>query len=117
MEAGSSHDKRAPEPLGVVQRFVNSLDLDEGREELGTPEELSSWLVERGLMAAGEPVTDGDVRRAIEVREGLRSLLLAHNGAPRDDAAVARLDRASARAGLRAGFEPGQPPALVPDAT
>ena len=113
-----SHEasKPAPEPLALVQRFVNSLDLDDGDEELATPESLRDWLAERGLLSADERVSEGDLRRAIDVREGLRALLLANNGEELDDAAVERLERASSRAGVRVTFTPGGQPELVPDA-
>jgi predicted RNA-binding Zn ribbon-like protein len=117
MISESDPEKRAPQPLGLVQRFVNSVDLEDGKEELTSADALREWLAGRGLMGAEEPVTDGDLRRAIDVREGLRALLLAHNGAPLDEVAVARLDRAAGRAGLRLRFEPGLAPGLAPDAT
>jgi predicted RNA-binding Zn ribbon-like protein len=113
----SSHEssKPAPEPLALVQRFVNSLDLDPYDEELTSPEALREWLSERGLMTADDPVSEGDLRRAVDVREGLRALLLANNGAEMDGAAVERLDRAASRAGVRLSFAHGDPE-LVPDA-
>jgi predicted RNA-binding Zn ribbon-like protein len=113
----SDSDKRAPEPLGVVQRFVNSIDLEEGEEELSSPETLRDWLAQRELMEPDHPVGEGDLRRAVDVREGIRALLLAQNGEPLDTAAVARLDRAAGRAGVRVRFQPGSAPELSPDAT
>ena len=108
--------KPAPEPLSLIQRFVNSVDYDHLDEELETPEALRAWLAERGLMSSDEPVSEGDLRRAIEVREGLRALLLQNNGEPLDEAAVERLERAASRAGVRISFAPGGEPELVPDA-
>ena len=113
-----SHEasKPAPEPLALVQRFVNSLDLDHGDEELRGPDNLRDWFAERGLISADERVSEGDLRRAIDVREGLRALLLANNGAELDKAAVDRLDRAASRAGVRVSFDANGEPELVPDA-
>jgi predicted RNA-binding Zn ribbon-like protein len=108
--------KPAPDPLYLVQRFVNSLDIDHGDEELQTPSALRGWLAERGLLSADEAVSEGDLRRAIDVREGLRALLLANNGEELDEAAVERLERASSRAGVRVTFSEGGRPELVPDA-
>ena len=107
MVAETSPEKRAPEPLHLVQRFVNSVDLEDGEEELTSPGALREWLGSRGLMAGDDPVSDGDLRRAVDVREGLRALLLANNGEGFDAAAVERLDRAASRAGLRLRFGPG----------
>jgi predicted RNA-binding Zn ribbon-like protein len=108
--------KPAPEPLDLVQRFVNSLDMDHEDEELARPDQLREWLAERGLMSADEPVSEGDLRRALDVREGLRALLLANNGEPLDEAAVKRLERAASRAGVRLSFGQAGRPELVPDA-
>ncbi len=71
--------KTAPEPLRLVQRFVNTVDLEHGREWLATPEELTDWCRERGLRFEGR-VTEADLRRAIEIREALRALARANNG-------------------------------------
>jgi predicted RNA-binding Zn ribbon-like protein len=109
----SSTAKTAPEPLYLVQRFVNSRDVESGEDELASAETLRAWFAERGLMSSVEPVTAADVRRAVDVREGLRALLLEHNGHPRDDERVRRLDRAAGRASVRVRFEPGHDPELV----
>ena len=112
-----SPQKRAPGALHLVQRFVNSVDLETGEEELATPEGLRDWLAERELVRSDEPVTEGDLRRAVDIREGLRALLLANNGHPLDRQAVERLNRASSRAGVRLSFDADGSPALEPDAT
>ena len=109
-------EKRAPAPLDVLQRFVNSVDLETGEEELDSPEALAAWLAERELMGVAEPVTGGDLRRAIDVREGLRAILLANNGHPLDSTAVERLDAATSRAGLRLAFDAAGSADLEPDA-
>ena len=108
-------EKHAPGDLFLVQRFVNSAELDVPDEELTSPEALREWLAERGLMEAGEPVTEGDLRRALDVREGLRALLLANNGGEVDEAAVERMNRAASRAGLVLQAADGVP-RLVPEA-
>ncbi len=110
----SSPEKTAPQPLELVQRFVNSIDLENGEDELESPEALRSWFTERGLIGPREPVGRADLRRALEVREGLRAMLLQNNGLPLDAGRVARLDRAAARAGVRLQFRPGGDPELVP---
>jgi predicted RNA-binding Zn ribbon-like protein len=112
----SAPDKRAPEPLYLVQRFVNSVDHDDGEEELTSPESLRAWLAERELIDADQSVAEADLRRAVDVREGLRALLLANNGHPLDVAAVDRLNRAAGRAGLFVRFGEEGAPDLEPDA-
>jgi predicted RNA-binding Zn ribbon-like protein len=106
-------EKTAPEPLRLVQRFVNSVDLESGEDELTGPEELSAWLAERELIERDQPVTAADLRRALDVREGLRALLMANNGMAADEDRVVRLDQAAARAGVRVAFRPGARPELA----
>jgi predicted RNA-binding Zn ribbon-like protein len=113
----STPAKTAPQPLYLVQRFINSVDRETGEDELESPEALSSWLAERELLDPAEGVTEADLARALDVREGLRAVLLANNGLPLDEARVDRLDRAVRRAGVRVRFQPGRDPELVPDST
>jgi predicted RNA-binding Zn ribbon-like protein len=109
--------KAAPGELELVRNFVNTLDIDDALDDLGTPEEVRRWFSERELMDPDEPVTEGDLRRALDVREGLRALLLANNGSPFDAGAIERLDRAASRAGLRLRFHAGGCAEFEPDAT
>jgi predicted RNA-binding Zn ribbon-like protein len=113
----STPEKTAPQPLYLVQRFINSVDLESGEDELVSADALRDWLSERGLLGAGESVSDSDLERALDVREGLRALLLVHNGLPLDEEKVKRLDRAVGGADVRLRFRPGEEPELVPDAT
>ena len=111
----STPEKTAPAPLELVQRFVNSVDLDTGEDELAGPDQLRDWLAERDLIGRDESVSEADLRRAIDVREGLRALLMANNGLPFDEERVARLNRASERARLRVAFRGNAEPALTPE--
>ena len=104
----TSEAKAAPEPLYLVQRFVNSVDLETGEDELQTPEALRDWFAERGLLGGDDRVTAADLKRAIDVREGLRAVLLQNNGLPLDEELVERLDRAVGRASVRVRFAPDQ---------
>ncbi len=113
----STPAKTAPQPLYLVQRFVNSVDLETGEDELANPDALRHWFAERGLMDADDPVSRADFTRAIDVREGLRAVLLQNNGQPLDKEAVERLDRAVGRAAVRVRFSPGRDPELVTDAS
>jgi predicted RNA-binding Zn ribbon-like protein len=111
----STPEKTAPAPLELVQRFVNSIDLESGEDELDRPDQLRDWLAERDLIGRDERVTEADLRRAVDVREGLRALLMANNGLAFDEERVARLNRASERAGLRVAFEGHAEPSLTPE--
>src|SRR4051812_22672584 len=106
MAPGSSvPEKSAPGALELVQRFVNSVDLETGEDELAGPDELRAWLAERELIGPDQPVSRADFERAIDVREGLRALLLANNGQLLHEERVARLNRAAERAGVRVVFK------------
>ena len=114
----SAPEKTAPDPLRLVQRFINSAEIHESRptdEELVSPEALRDWLVERDLMDGSEPVSDDDLARALDVREGLRALLMAHNGEPLDRALLERLDRVARRVQVHVCFGENAEPELVAD--
>jgi hypothetical protein len=72
---------RAPAPgaLRLVQRFVNTVDFENGIEELTDPVALEHALDAIGL-PAGERLGPSDLERALRVREALRALLLGNNG-------------------------------------
>lgn len=93
----------------LIIDFVNTRDLLRDEEHLGTPEALSDWLSERGLVEAGAPATERQLDEARAVREALRVLLAAQNEVPGDvDAASAEIDRAAGRAGLIVRCEGGE---------
>ena len=110
----STPDKRAPEPLRFVQQFVNTAELDEDAEDLTSPEALRDWMSARELADADADVTDADLRRALDIREGLRAVLYTHNGGERDQGALDLLEHAAARASLRATFAGDCAPRLTP---
>jgi predicted RNA-binding Zn ribbon-like protein len=89
----------SPEPLALVQRFVNSTDLENEREWLSTPDELTAWFRKAGIPADG-PFGEADVARAHELREALRALLQANNGRPLSRDAVSTFNAAAAAARL-----------------
>jgi predicted RNA-binding Zn ribbon-like protein len=99
---------RAPAPgdLGLVQSFVNTLwDLDHDHEEqLRSPAELAAWLAEHHLLEAGTKLKTADLKRTLDVREGLRAMLFVNNGATRDQEAIERLNRALGRTALAVRF-------------
>jgi predicted RNA-binding Zn ribbon-like protein len=86
----------APASLALVQAFVNTFwDLDRhGTDRLGDAPALAEWLSTRGLLEPGTRLSEADQGRALAVREGLRALLLANNGAAPDAAKIAQLNRA-----------------------
>src|SRR5215218_10437138 len=83
--------KVAPEPLRLVQRFVNTSDAEHGREWLPDAATLERWLEEAGLGTVS--ARDSDLVRAHELRSALRSLLAANNGSAIEADAVETVNR------------------------
>ena len=81
----------APEPLRLVQRFVNTVDTEHGREWWPTQEAFAAWLAEHSLPAIA------DFRRALELRGSLQALLRANNGHELEPDTVAAVSRAAER--------------------
>jgi len=109
---------RAPGSLGLVQDFVNTLEMeprDDDIEQLGTSAALTAWLTDRGLLA-GSSAGDADLALALDVREAIRRLLFANNGGPTHDADLALLNRVAEETGLRPRFEAGGGVVLEPAA-
>jgi predicted RNA-binding Zn ribbon-like protein len=90
----------------LIRDFVNTWDILDGVEELGTLAELTAWLDGHGLVRGDAHATASDLRRAVELREALRRLLLANTGLEVDTpSAFAVLDRAARRAKIELCFE------------
>ncbi len=94
----------APGDLELVRAFVNTVDLEAGPEQLTDPAALAAWLRTHGLIAEADPVGGDDLQRALRLREALRALCWANNGADLAPAAAETLDGAAERAGLRVRF-------------
>jgi predicted RNA-binding Zn ribbon-like protein len=103
----SASRQAAPGALALVQAFVNTLEYEQSglhREALRTPDELRAWLHGHGLLEDGAPPSERDLRRARDVREALRALLLGNNGEAISADAVATLNRVAADACLVVQF-------------
>jgi predicted RNA-binding Zn ribbon-like protein len=90
--------------LGLIQAFVNTVDLEDGPEELTDPNTLSAWLVARRLMEPGQVASATDLTHAIAVREAIRGVIGANSGAAVYPLDVATLNGAIAASRLRARF-------------
>jgi predicted RNA-binding Zn ribbon-like protein len=109
--------QQAPGALEHVRAFVNTVDIEQGTEALSSPPALIEWLRERELLDAGASATELDLRHAVELREALRAILLAHNGGGEVPAAAARtLDETAARADLQLRFLADGTPVIGPRA-
>jgi predicted RNA-binding Zn ribbon-like protein len=111
-----SKNQQAPGELEVVREFVNTIDIEDGREQLQTASALAAWLAQHELSSPGVRATRADLANAIELREALRALLLANNGSPPPAQAGKALDDAVGRARLRLRFELDGATRLEPEA-
>jgi len=93
--------------------LVNTVDREHGPDLFDDVAGLTDWLAARGLLDPGAAPEPADLEPARVLREALRSLMHANNGAPEDPEARAALDAAAAAAELRPTF-PGEGPELVP---
>ena len=89
----SDPEPRTPAPgsLLLVQQFLNSTDLPDGVDELGTPPLAAEWLAR----VTGVPVTVSEKQHArlVATREALRDLLEAHTGDNVDPGVRVRLQK------------------------
>ena len=106
--------KPAPPHLQLVQEFVNTLDIEEGTDELEAPADLARWCAARSLAVAPDGVTAAGLAAALELREALRGMLEAHTGVAVQSADVAAANRVAARAVLVVAFDEEGAPALAP---
>jgi predicted RNA-binding Zn ribbon-like protein len=109
--------KGPPGPLALVQALVNT-QYGQGRRahvELTSPEQLRDWLVAHRLLADDTPVTEGDFRRVLLLREALRSLLRANNETEMLASQVEVLNRLTSNAPLTVRFHHDGLPTLEPD--
>jgi predicted RNA-binding Zn ribbon-like protein len=95
--------------LDLIRDFVNTRDLLDAEEHLATREELAGWWVEHGLLSEPVAVSASDLRRAQELREALRLLLLANNEVEVDQTGPsAVLEAVARRARLELRFDDGR---------
>jgi predicted RNA-binding Zn ribbon-like protein len=112
----AEHDYNRPAPgeLELVRLLVNTADLEDGTDDLADAEALGGWLREHGLAGAEDSFGAADLERVIAFREGVRRLLLSHNGGELDPEAVATLDGLAGESCVHVEFGAGGAPRLVP---
>src|SRR5271165_7667491 len=92
----STEKQPAPNGLSLVIDYVNTLDRETGSDQIATPAELARWLHAHGLLddQAAAGVGEGELRRALALREELRERMLANNAElPADWLALDRIAR------------------------
>lgn len=100
---GQGPGERAPAPgsLGSLQAFVNTNNLNTGRDLLSDPATLAAWATANGLLSRHTVVTQEGWLLAIELREALRDLLAANNGKRVDQRAIGAFNQCAGRIGLQ----------------
>src|SRR2546423_1041194 len=91
---------QAPEPLRLVQRVLNTADIEAGADELADVAGARRWLVANRLLARGDAFGEADRELLVEVRETLRRLAHANQERGTDAAALRLLNEHASRAPL-----------------
>src|SRR5919205_1734866 len=93
---------KAPGRLELLQRFVNTHnhDLPTDWDRIGNAKKAQTWLREKGLTAASDRISAADAARLRELREAVRSLVMANHGGQPDPAAIELVRAASSSARL-----------------
>lgn len=107
-------DQQAPGRLEILREFINTLDVEKGADELGSPEEVAAWFRSAGLTVSEEPVTSDDLDDLQRLRESLRDLLHAESHGQDDPEARAVLNDLAARVRLQPEFVGGGTFRLAP---
>ena len=110
-------EREAPGDLGLIQAFVNTVDLGDGPEAFKDPNTLKAWLVARGLIDEGASVGFDDLKHAIAVREAVRAVIGTNSSYPVYPVDVATLNEAATASRLRPRFGPEGRPRLEPEVT
>jgi predicted RNA-binding Zn ribbon-like protein len=95
----------APEPLRLVQAFVNTLDIENGVEELDSPRALDETFARIGVGDGVPRQDEAGLKTALAAREALRSLALANNGVEVVPAALRELERVAGAARFTVRFD------------
>jgi predicted RNA-binding Zn ribbon-like protein len=103
-----------PHELDLVIDFVNTLDLEQGTDEL-VGHGVDEWFAAHNLRAPeATPLDDRERGHAIRLREALRALMLANNGGAPDDRAGGELEQIARRGELGIHFAPDGAVTLAP---
>lgn len=114
----AKHDSSPPAPgaLELLQRFTNLHEHDVEGVHVDPPAEMiRTFLVARALLSDGERFTEDDREIYLEVRDAIRSLIVAGDGERIPPTHAQTLDRVSRAAGLHPHFHAAQAPTLEPE--
>jgi predicted RNA-binding Zn ribbon-like protein len=107
---------KAPGRLALLQRFVNTHnhDFPPDWDRIGRPDTARAWLRRTGLLAPDDAISDGDVARLQELREAIRTLVVANGRGRPPEPALATIRRAALAARLRVAVDDAGATSLEP---
>ena len=92
-----------PPELWLVESFLNSVDVESGRDDLDTLPRFRRWLHDHRQFTAAETATEHDLELARGLRDELRDELVGNHGAVERDRAG--LDALASDVGLVVRFD------------
>lgn len=107
--------KVLPESLALIEEIVNTHYGPRRPDEWQSSAQTRAWLIEHQLLAPHLPLTQGDQRRLLEVREALRNLLRSNSGASMTSEQIETLNHFAAHAPSIVQFCRDGQAHLVPD--
>jgi len=111
----SNANRITPETLAIIEAVVNTRYGRVHADEWATPAQLRDWLLHHQLLANETPLSRGDQRRMIEVRETLRGLLGSNNAMPLATEHVETLNHIARQAPVVVHFRQDGQADLAPD--
>lgn len=85
-------DNAQPAHVSLLLAFANTVDVEDGTDDLGSAADLAGWLAGRGLVPSGARATDADLAAAVRLRDALRARFRAHHDNTADNTADAAAD-------------------------
>jgi predicted RNA-binding Zn ribbon-like protein len=95
-------DTTTSREVDFVRSFLNTIEYEDGVEQLDTPRALADWLVSQGLLASRPRAVDADLALAHRLRDALRAAIDSAAGRGRSAAAEHELDTVFAQLPLQA---------------
>jgi predicted RNA-binding Zn ribbon-like protein len=97
----------APLRLRLVQQFLNSNDIEGTRDVFATTGGLRNWLLDRSLIRGSVAIEEADRLRAVNLREALRTLVIARDEGSAALGATKAIEAISRDTELILRIEPG----------
>ncbi len=103
------HSHAPPQHAELLVAFANSLDSDEGTDDLTSPSELTRWLLTHDLLEQPVQATRTDLDLALALRSGLHEAFAANHHPASDKPSGTALEIAAAKLPLRVGVVATRP--------